>query len=288
MLKSFSHCVCGARDELTGNNIKTDEGWSNVHMIWHGQGFLALALFVITITITTTITTTSKMDTDKRIEDIVSRYLSFWETKGGISSKGIDVLMKRAEKCHEFQRFEVQDGRLDTIDDPRCLHVQRDKFSLLVQSHISRIVPACGLTGEKDLNFQFVVNIKDEPNQLKTKVHETKDISGTWEAPLMSFQTTLDHLDIPIDYSRDDQALQRFVREEIMTTQSNVSQGKTDGDTILWNSKKPALFWRGSQTGGWYTVQNWKSFPRSKLVLLSMVGKTLVDNSFKSINKFST
>lgn len=204
---------------------------------------------------------------DKIVEKLVSQYLSFWETRGGITSKGVDVLMKRAGKCHEFQRFEVRDGKVYTVEDPHCTNTQQDKFSVLVKSHIFRVAPTCSFIKEKHLNFQFVVNIKDEPNQLKTKVYETKDVYGTWEAPLLSFQTTSDHLDVPIEYSRDDQALQKFLEEDTMMAQNDFGHGNVS----LWKRKKPILFWRGSQTGGWYTVQNWKSFPRSKLVLLSKV-----------------
>ena len=231
----------------------------NLQRIFFHIGFLALTFFV---------TTSIAEDKDKTIDKLVSRYLSFWEMNGGITSKGIDILMKRTGKCHEFQRFEISGGKVHAVEDPRCLHTQRDKFSLLVQSHIFRVMPTCGFTKEKDGDFQFVVNIKDEPNQLKTKVYKTKDIHGVWEAPLLSFQTTSNHLDVPIDYSRDDQALQRFVKD-VMIAQHNFSNG--DIDIVSWKMKKPILFWRGSQTGGWYTVQNWKSFPRSKLVLLSKV-----------------
>ena len=204
---------------------------------------------------------------DRTIEKLVSQYLSFWEMNGGISSKGIDALMKREGKCHEFQRFEVKNGNAYVVEDPLCLHERLDKFSLLVRSHIFRLVPMCGFIKDEGLNFQFVVNTKDEPNQLKTKVYEARNAHGTWEAPLFSFQSTLDHLDVPIDYSRDDLALWKFLKEDIMVAGDNFSHS----DIVPWKSKKSILFWRGSQTGGWYTVHNWKSFPRSKLVLLSKV-----------------
>ena len=198
--------------------------------------------------------------TDQVIEGLVSDYLEFWSRRGGITSAGVDLLMRRNNTaCHEFQRFEFKQGKLQLVPNPMCVGRSFDKFSTLIHSHFFRFFKKCQFTTE-DPAFQFVVNTKDEPNQPKVQVEKLFENSGILEAPLMSFQSTVDHIDVPIDYSRDDQKLEDFVKMTMLHANS------TD-----WDSKIPILFWRGSQTGGWYTVKNWKTFPRSKLVMFSKV-----------------
>ena len=203
---------------------------------------------------------------DSSTHALVFKYLEFWSVRGGITSTGVDLLMRRGNcSCHEFQRFEFKEGTLAVVPDPICVNQPLDKFSLLVHAHFFRFFPKCQFTKE-DSSFQFVVNIRDEPNQRRVDIMKLHEESGVWEAPLMSFQSTSEHTDIPIDYSRDDRKLEKFIVDIMMYENSSMLWSTTE-----WDSKISALFWRGSQTGGWYTVNNWKSFPRSKLVLLSKV-----------------
>jgi hypothetical protein len=126
------------------------------------------------------------------------------------------------------------------------------------------LIETCKLKN-KNSNFQIVINIRDEPMQLKSELSEYEAKFKKLEAPLFSFQTTQHHSDIPIDYSVDhsDKKLERFI--------SNVNYNISSGMQVPWVSKLPILFWRGSQTGGWYSKTNWMEFPRSKLVLYSKV-----------------
>lgn len=50
--------------------------------------------------------------------------------------------------------------------------------------------------------------------------------------------------------------------------------------TYPWKSKLEKCFWRGSTTGGEYTQEKWKSFPRTQLVLFSLAHPDQVDAKF--------
>ena len=45
-----------------------------------------------------------------------------------------------------------------------------------------------------------------------------------------------------------------------------IGQMKAGVDKYSWESKNNQLFWRGKNTGGHYTSENWRTFPRTKLV----------------------
>ena len=47
---------------------------------------------------------------------------------------------------------------------------------------------------------------------------------------------------------------------------SILGQMQAGVDKYPWGSKKNLLFWRGKTTGGRYTKENWRTFPRTKLV----------------------
>jgi hypothetical protein len=51
-----------------------------------------------------------------------------------------------------------------------------------------------------------------------------------------------------------------------------------------WDAKLPKLVWRGSQTGGWFTKNTWKTFARSKIVLFSKDHPELCDAGLSSFS----
>ena len=53
---------------------------------------------------------------------------------------------------------------------------------------------------------------------------------------------------------------------------------------IAWAEKRPKAVWRGSTTGGFYTAQNWRSFPRSKAVLMSRKRNDVLDAGFTNLH----
>lgn len=53
-----------------------------------------------------------------------------------------------------------------------------------------------------------------------------------------------------------------------------------------WTRKIEKAFWRGSTNGVAYTRENWESFPRVKLVQLSLDNPSLIDAKFTSFNAY--
>jgi len=64
---------------------------------------------------------------------------------------------------------------------------------------------------------------------------------------------------------------------------NNSSLRKEALESVPWENKEQKVFWRGSTTGGFFTKDNWSSFPRSKLTLLSLQRPELVDAKFTNI-----
>lgn len=50
-----------------------------------------------------------------------------------------------------------------------------------------------------------------------------------------------------------------------------------------WDSKIKQGFWRGSSTGGTFTMENWMEMPRSKLVLASKINGSEIDARFTAL-----
>ncbi|KAK7001657.1 lipopolysaccharide-modifying protein, partial [Favolaschia claudopus] len=48
-------------------------------------------------------------------------------------------------------------------------------------------------------------------------------------------------------------------------------------DNVLWEDKKSLLYWRGQSTGGWISGDNYRSFPRFKLLDIARNHSSLLD-----------
>jgi hypothetical protein len=197
---------------------------------------------------------------EEDMRQMVLRYLRTWQS---VSEENIRLLMTRSNSCEDFQCFVLGATGLSFCNDEYCkTRNTDDRLNLMVKKHIQRVLSTCKYYPQHTI--KFIVNIRDEPVQLRKEFNSTA-INTTSEAPMFSFQTSPDYHDVPIDYSRDhfDQKLEIFVRR--------LSEISNSSSSIPWEERLPVLFWRGSQTGGWYTINNWKEFARSKLVLMSKV-----------------
>jgi len=223
------------------------------------------------------------------VDTLVEKYLGGWTSKPqALNESALTLLVQTAEKCHELQRVIMSEGKAHFLQDSLCAQQRQQqrekgkaKFVVLTQRHMARVAQSCG----SSIKFvDFVVNLRDEPAQKaqqgehpgRTGGTGTGSDSGTHAAPpLFSFQTRRGYLDVPIEYSVDayNDALHEFV--------TNVTrQVAGDPASFAWDKRVPKLFWRGSQTGGMYGLDNWESFPRSKLVLLSQQRPALIDAGF--------
>jgi len=52
---------------------------------------------------------------------------------------------------------------------------------------------------------------------------------------------------------------------------------------VLWSKKIDKVFWRGSTTGGVFNKDNWRTFPRAILVLMSMKHPNWIDARFTNL-----
>eukprot|EP00698_Gefionella_okellyi_P004557 TRINITY_DN14177_c0_g1_i1.p1 TRINITY_DN14177_c0_g1~~TRINITY_DN14177_c0_g1_i1.p1 ORF type:complete len:389 (-),score=51.49 TRINITY_DN14177_c0_g1_i1:144-1310(-) len=57
---------------------------------------------------------------------------------------------------------------------------------------------------------------------------------------------------------------------------------------IEWESKRDQLVWRGTTTGGYYQPDNWRTFARSKLVMLTDESPDLIDAGFVGCSQCSS
>ncbi|MBJ7449471.1 MAG: hypothetical protein JHC93_03820 [Parachlamydiales bacterium] len=64
------------------------------------------------------------------------------------------------------------------------------------------------------------------------------------------------------------------------TTHKEMQKGQ---QIYPWDKKEPLVYWRGTTTGGSYDFNNWMSYPRSKLVLLSHEYPLCIDAKFTSV-----
>lgn len=229
----------------------------------------------------------SKGNIDDQIDEIISSSFEPWlKTRNiSLSARGIQLLMNIStectnsrrckSRCDVLQRIQIVSNTVQFSDEGSCNSKRKkyvNKFSVLVKKHFLRIANVCPQTRKID----FVVNIKDEPYQLREKAFSNYAKIGVLEAPVFSFQTTKEHLDVPIEYSREayDSAFDKFV--------DNLERNKSSSVHIPWDSKVNIAFWRGSQTGGWYSTKNWREHTRSKLSLLSKKYPLLLDCGFSS------
>jgi len=212
------------------------------------------------------------------IKMLVKRYMAPFQPQSRLKSlvteAAIDKLMGEARHCHEFLRVVMADGQAHFLKDPLCSdpasrRQQHDKkkFVRLTELHLTRVAQSCK---GAILFTDFVVNLRDEPTQ-----PDNTTTAAAGVAPIFSFQTKTDFLDIPIEYSVDahNDALRHFVLNATASEERNPAR-------YAWDKRQQKLFWRGSQTGGMYEITNWYQFPRSKLVLLSREKPALIDAGF--------
>jgi len=165
--------------------------------------------------------------------------------------KGKPTLPTRNDLKHHMH-VKIQNGKIRT----NCLMKSRNgPFRIKkAQEFLNRINRACQLP-----NAEFLICLED-------------DYRGRGESnlPILAYAKLKSEKEcflIP-DYA----AVTGYFPERTTIDKANRK--------IQWKNKKNKVFWRGSTTGGGYSKKNWKTHPRSLLVLLSLENPKLIDARF--------
>lgn len=188
------------------------------------------------------------------MEAQISRDLSPFQA--GIPTSLVDnTLAIFNPQIYLLVRYKVVDGHLS------CSH-NLDSSSPVIQERVNAYLQALNyLNDTLGLpNLDFVVTMHDH-----------------WGPPI-SNQTPL------FAYGRDDRSTKPILIPDFIALEGYKPKelgGYKVSDEVWqqtpWDSKIKKAFWRGSTTGGYFTKQNWSTFPRTQLALFSLKRPDLLD-----------
>ena len=158
----------------------------------------------------------------------------------------------------------------------RCKIINRKIF---IYNH-DKVFPV--LFGEPDYNhirlkaiqyiLKFFANYSDLPN-VDFIVSLEDGLSLPTQAPVMAFGK-----------NKRVHSLVAFPDfEAIHGYKSLIKEVTKASNDHPFNNKTPKAFWRGSTTGGNYTLSNWKIHPRSQLVLFAKKHSDVLDAKFTNV-----
>lgn len=177
-------------------------------------------------------------------------------SQSGISIDSIDRLMA-ATLNQILARIRINNGEISFYSDVEHL-IEHPAFQIRLKPILDSLAE---LSNHVRLpNIDFVISLDDS-----TTVPEHPNL-----APLFVFSKNKYSKSMVLIPDLD--ALMGYGK----LTRNILSQNKLTS----WASKKNQAFWRGSTTNGIYTSNNWKSFPRAQLVLLSLKHPSLIDAKF--------
>lgn len=196
--------------------------------------------------------------------DEAFRFLQNWDH---ITQESVQLLkeMYPCENYIRLQHFKKNHSLYSILND--CTF----KHSLYLDAIYRRF--AILLSHYDFPDFDIIVNLKDEPAE-ETKAYDD------FPAPIFSFQTTDGHLDLPFTYLT--MFTQNFTQPIYDWMESKEVEEMA---AIPWEKKLDIAIWRGTQTGGAYTLENWRNFPRSQLVLFSQQHSELIDARFSGFTQ---
>ena len=169
-----------------------------------------------------------------------------------MNTTDVDNLFSRVSNTSV--RFQVTREAVVMLDDPTSALLDRaraDFFQRVFEGlHQERGLP---------IGLDFVVNMHDEPlfRQSLETFHQP---------PIFSFCPGIDYADIPM------------VNDNVVNLDFDLAARTRE--EVVWSSRSDMAFWRGSTTGGWYTLSNWQHFPRTALTMISQKSPGLVDALF--------
>jgi hypothetical protein len=222
--------------------------------------------------------------------------LSAGGTEPVITDEGICRVRRRLPLCRDMDLFRIKHGKMEVVTEG-CEGPRDTVYKDYAQTMVRRVAETC-----KDLPpVEFLMNTDDWTKQEKQVVLTTLRREGVVEAPILSYQTRpgID-LDVAVPYSVDidgDKAqtyfasLDRRKKEFLSSTSGNLlkaqvlrteekAEEKPDSLWTRWQDRLNVAFWRGTQTGGYYTEETWRTFSRSKFVLACFDRPDLCDAGF--------
>lgn len=149
-------------------------------------------------------------------------------------------------RCEAVIRVQYDGERLYTVDDCDKTPTYVGPILKLLREVVQRL--PCGAT------FDLFANLGDLP--VLPAALQCDPV------PVLSFQAHPDYRDIPFPYQT--LHMERFGLESVPDW---CSKAMLEG-LPSWSSRLPVAVWRGTQTGGSFTENNYMTFGRSKLVSL--------------------
>ena len=172
----------------------------------------------------------------------------------GILFSDQDVNSLFEQVANVSARFVISPTGVELISDSNSAILNRDRVKIFQDLfeglHKKHVLPSY---------VDFVVNFHDEPLI-------PHGLSCWSQPPIFSFCPGIGFSDLPM------------INDNVVAFRSSNS-----ADIQLerpWSGRQDLAYWRGSTTGGWYTLDNWKDFSRSTLVRISKARPDILDASF--------
>ena len=179
----------------------------------------------------------------------------------GISAKQLDELFT-PEMCSQYRlvRFKIAQGKVSYATAP---HLQHTRRVLCTYTALKKLL---SLTKLPDM--EFIVTIEDCLEHMPARV----------AFPILVYAKSGHEARFPLIPDADALAGYNRLRTEV----SDCSKRHP------WSGKLPQVFWRGQTTGGYYTLDDWRTLPRSIIVNLSLSNPEEVDARFVSKGSIHT
>ena len=176
-----------------------------------------------------------------------------WQTDARVfTTQDLDEVF--AKISNTSVRFRVLANQVDMVEDPSSVILDRGRAGFFKDVFAS-VHQKLGLPPGLD----FVVNLHDEPLFPQA-------LANIMQPPIFSFCPGIAFADIPM------------VNDNIVKLDTSLATQTRE--SFDWSSRLGTAFWRGSTTGGWYTIDNWSYFPRTVLTKLSREFPSLLDAAF--------
>ncbi len=184
---------------------------------------------------------------------VLEPWIHHWQTDSFIlTSEDVDGIFEAVSNTSV--RFQVRPQSIEMLENSSSTILDRARANFFKQVfqdlHQSRGLP---------VGLDFVMNLHDEPLILNS-------FQSFVQPPIFSFCPGIGFADIPM------------ANDNIVKLSTSLAAETRESSK--WSSRVDTAFWRGSTTGGWYTLSNWRTFPRTTLTQISKNFPDIVNASF--------